>query len=223
MTDTPVPAKKPVRRVNRRHHDTALLKTIGDRMRKARELNCFSQTDAAKLLGYQNSSKLSKIEKAANSKNVPLSVLMKAASIYQVSLDYLFGRSDDWGSSSRATQQREAAAWVFDEWEKARRRDMEVLRKLNDRMSTIDGAIEVCVDQAFAVDEALSWFVSHNRKRFTNDMPGGARLLSAAEKLVSAAKESRASLRRYRMECRSVREPSKSQGDLFEEADDGAA
>ncbi len=215
---------KPARRPNRRHHDTDLLKTIGDRMRKARELNCFSQTDAAKLLGYQNSSKLSKIEKATNSKNVPLAVLVKAANIYQVSLDYLFGRSEDWGTSPRATQQREASAWVFDEWEKARRRDMEVLRKLNDRISTIDGAIELCVDQVFAVDEALAWFVSHNRKRFTNEMPGGARLLSATEKLVSAAKESRASLRRYRMECRVVRNPEKSQRDLFEkEDDDGAA
>ena len=205
-------------RANRRHRDMDLLRTIGERLRAARELSCFSQSDAAKLLGYQNSSKLSKIEKLMNSKNIPLAVLKKAADVYQVSLDYLFGRTDDWGTTSRQNQNREVSAWLFDEWEKARRRDLASLRKLNDRLSTIDGSVETCVDQAFAMGEALNLFIARNRKQFA-DMPGGARLVATAERLSAAAKESRANIRRFHMECRSVRQPENSQEDLFGDKD----
>ncbi len=214
----PAPVPAPPRTRGRRHRDTELLRTIGERLRTARELSCFSQSDAARLLGYQNPSKLSKIEKLMNSKNVPLAVLKRAADVYQVSIDYLMGRTDDWGTPG-IVRGRETAAWLFDEWEKARHRDMETLQKLNCRLNTIDGSIESCVDQAFALSDALQWFVAHNRKRFA-EMPGGARLIASADKLVKAAQESRADIRRFKMECRTARQPDKAQKDLFEEDED---
>lgn len=204
----------------RRHQNAQLVRTIGDRMRQARELCNMSQTEAAKLLGYQNSSKLSKIEKATNSKSIPLSVIMKASKIYEVSVDFLFGTSDDWDTGVRMTRERQTSAWLMDEWEKQRQRDMVAIRQLNDRIGTIDGAVETCISQALELSEAVNWFVSKNRRTFPN-MPGGARVLSATEKLVSAAKESRANMRRYKMECRLARQPAANQKDLFEEAKDG--
>ena len=71
-----------------------LIAIIGCRMREARELCGYSQAKAAELIGYKNSSKLAKIENASDTKSVPIGTLRRAAEIYNVSLDFLFGISD---------------------------------------------------------------------------------------------------------------------------------
>lgn len=199
-----------------RHENAELVKTIGTRLKEARELNNMSQQEAARLFGYRNSSKLSKMERAVNSKTVPLVVIAKAARIYQVSIDYLFGLSADWDTGARMTQERETSAWLLHEWESARERDMQVIRRCNDRMQTIDGAVETCIGEVFEVDTALTKFRELNES--FEEMRGGATLLRNVERCVMAARESRAKLKRFHMECKHIRRDSR-QGELFE--DDG--
>ncbi len=55
-----------------KHDQNKLVRTIGERLRVARELNNLSQSEAARRLGYANPSKLSKIEAAADTNSVPL-------------------------------------------------------------------------------------------------------------------------------------------------------
>ena len=203
-----------MRESNTRHDQAELIKTIGERLKQARELNNMSQTEAAKLFGYRNSSKLSKMERATNSKSVPLTVIAKAAKVYQVSIDFLFGLSADWDTGARMTQERETSAWLMEQWEEARRRDMQIIRRCNDRMQTLDGAVNSCINQAFEVDDALRKFQDLNLD--FEDMLGGSRLVSAIEKNVAAARESRARLRRFHMECKHVR-PDSKQTKLFDD------
>ena len=81
--------KKPA--ANTRMEQAAAVKTIGARMRQARELCNLSQSAAAKRLGYSNSSKLSKVEGATDTNSVPLWLILRAAKVYEVSIDFLFG------------------------------------------------------------------------------------------------------------------------------------
>lgn len=64
--------------------------TIGERLRAAREAAGLPQLEAARLLGYANSSKLSKIEWGRSSE-IPMWVLKRAGWLYDVSTDYLLG------------------------------------------------------------------------------------------------------------------------------------
>lgn len=199
-----------------RHESAELIRTIGDRLRQARELSNLSQQAAAKLLGYQNSSKLSKIERATNSRTVPLWLILRASRLYEVSTDFLFGLSEDWDTGVRMTRERETSAWLFDQWEKSRERDMKTIRLLNDRLETIDGAITMTIGQAFEVEDAFSKFAHLNERAFM-EMRGGARLKSAIEKSVAAASESRARMKRFHMDCKAIGMDCKGQMNLFAE------
>ena len=111
------------RRSSTRLEQAAIVKTIGTRMRQAREMCNLSQSAAAKRLGYANSSKLSKVENATDTNSVPLWLILRAAKAYEVSVDYLFGATDDWEISARMTQEREVSPWLWDAMERARLRD----------------------------------------------------------------------------------------------------
>ena len=67
-----------------------LVRMIGLRMKHARELVNMTQEYAAEKLGYANSSKLSKIENASDTDNVPNYIIERAATLYDVSVDYLY-------------------------------------------------------------------------------------------------------------------------------------
>jgi hypothetical protein len=45
---------------------------------------------------------------------VPLWVILRAAKVYEVSVDFIFGVTDDWETGSRMTQEREVSAWLGD-------------------------------------------------------------------------------------------------------------
>lgn len=64
---------------------------VGGRLRRAREAAGLSQLDAARLIGYANSTKLSKIETGRHTSQIPMWTLKRAAQAYGASLDYLLG------------------------------------------------------------------------------------------------------------------------------------
>lgn len=69
-------------------------RTVGERMRLAREAAGMTQLEAARRLGYANSSKLSKIEKGRSSE-VPTWAIKRAGWLYNVSINYLLGVCDN--------------------------------------------------------------------------------------------------------------------------------
>jgi len=182
-----------------RQEQAAAVKTIGARMRAARELCNLSQNAAAKRLGYSNSSKLSKVEGATDTNSVPLWLILRAANVYEVSIDFLFGASDDWETGARMTQEREVSAWLHDTWEKARQRDMEVLKRLHDRMQTLAQTVADMVVLAEDAGLALTRFAELNPA--FEEMRAGSRLVAAVERASNAAKSAKTKMARFRMEC----------------------
>ncbi len=182
-----------------RHEQAALLKTIGARMRKAREMCGMSQVTAAKRLGLPTSSRLSKIEGAADARSVPDWVKDRAADLYQVSLDYLYGRTDDWEVGSRMTQEREIGAYLLETWEVMRRRDMEALAALHDHMEALRSNISLGQQESDRLMDGIRRFTELN-PNFEN-MRGSAMIVGPAERVTEACRHGVRMIARFRQKC----------------------
>lgn len=182
-----------------RKEQAAAVKTIGARMRQARELCNLSQSAAAKRLGYSNSSKLSKVEGATDTNSVPLWLILRAAKVYEVSIDFLFGVTDDWEVGARMSIERETSAWLFDTWEKARQRDMAALKKLHDKVEAMSEAVALMLTTTDDVGAALARFIELNPD--FEDMKAGSRLTGSIGRAADAAKNAKEKMTRFRLEC----------------------
>lgn len=179
---------------------SALAKSIGSRMRQAREIAGMSQSVAAQRLGYSNSSKLAKVEGGTDTNSVPLWLIIRAARLYEVSIDYLFGESDDWELSARKCQERDVSKWVFQAWEVARQRDMDVLKRLNNRLESMDGSVNSMLATSEELTAAMRRFMELNPE-FEENMRGGSRLLVSVERMSEVANGAKARMERFRREC----------------------
>lgn len=111
--------------------DRALLAVIKSRLKKARVMSGISLSDAAISLGFKSISALSKIESVNErhgAKIIDHFFLVKASDYYDVSLDYLYGRTDDWEYTG-IIRNAESTSMSFIEqaWQKARFRDIAAL------------------------------------------------------------------------------------------------
>jgi len=74
--------------------EAALMRVIGSRMTEARHLCQYNRDIAANLLMVKPSL-LRRVETALDLKYIPLNLVYRASQLYDVSLDYIFGESDD--------------------------------------------------------------------------------------------------------------------------------
>lgn len=184
----------PVFRDNVKIEQAAVVKTIGARMREARELCNMSQSAAARRLGYSNPSKLSKVEGATDTNSAPLWLIVRASKLYDVSVDFLFGASDDFETGL----QRPVQTWLIGEWEKSRLADMKALEKLHRRVAAVSSLLPAVADEAERTAEAIGRFAELNPE--FDDMRGGASLAASAENLTRLARDASATVRRFRIE-----------------------
>lgn len=197
----------------------ALIREMGGRMKEARELNNLTQQSAALKLGYRNSSKLAKVENATDTNSIPLWLIHRASKLYAVSTDFLFGLNDDWEQSARLTIERQSGIWLNEQWERLRRRDMEVLQKFSARLEALDSTISNQFRLVKDLKEALMSFNSLNPE-FENDMRGSARLTSVVERLERSSQVAEAKLRKFRKECELANATNETlQLPLFEDED----
>lgn len=197
----------------------ALIREMGGRMKEARELNNLTQQSAALKLGYRNSSKLAKVENATDTNSIPLWLIHRASKLYAVSTDFLFGLNDDWEQSARLTIERQSGIWLNEQWERLRRRDMEVLQKFSARLEVLDTTISNQFRLVKDLKEALMSFNSLNPE-FENDMRGSARLTSVVERLERSSQVAEAKLRKFRKECELANATNETlQLPLFEDED----
>lgn len=171
-----------------------LVQVIGARLAEARELCNMSQSVAAQRLGYSNSSKLSKVEGATDTNSVPLWLIVRASKLYDVSIDFLFGTSDDWETGLK----RPVQGWLLDTWQAARVRDLAELEKLHRRVAAVSSLLPAVADEAWRVAEAIERFAELNPE--FEEMRGSARLAAAAENLISLAANANGAAQRFRVE-----------------------
>lgn len=179
-----------------KHEQAAAVRIIGERLRQARELCNMSQIVAAKRFGYANSSKLSKIEAATDTNSVPLWLIVRASKLYDVSIDYLFGLTDDFEVGLR----RGVQTWLIGELEKKRIRDMAELEKLHRRVAAVSSILPAIAEESERTAEAIQRFAEINAG--FDDMRGGARIAAAAESLNRHARDANAAIQRFHIEIR---------------------
>jgi transcriptional regulator with XRE-family HTH domain len=192
-----------------------IVATIGQRMREARGLCNISQEVAAARLGYANSSKLAKVEKASDTNSVPLWLILRAAKAYDVSIDYLFGLTDDWETGIRLKQEREVSTWLFDKWKTLHARDLAVLVTLHRRMdwfreniAELTASVLKIVDAFYAYER----FACKKYKHKPDEIPGLNPLYSAIMKSDAIARGMSARFRRIEEELRDVQTVQEQQG-----------
>lgn len=173
-----------------------LVHIIGDRLREARELCNLSQSEAARRFGYSNPSKLSKVELATDTNSVPLWLIARAAKLYEVSLDFLFGFSDDF----EVGVPRGAQPWLINAWEKARERDMAALARLHEEIATVSQHIAVLTADAREVAGALQTVCLRNPEFI--DMPASGMLAGRIERMQEHARAAEGAIRKFRLGLR---------------------
>ena len=169
----------------------ALVQAIGLRLREARLAAGFNQLNAAKHLGYANSSKLAKIERGLHSSQIPVWMLKRAAGVYGVSVDYLLCTSDRMqGDGMPSIVMEEMVEAMKTEWARMTNRDVIAVQAILGRTALLEGAladVEMATQEAL---EALARVETLNPYRWLK-LRGGTRLLSAVERAVAAAKQGR--------------------------------
>lgn len=171
----------------------AIVRTIGERMRQAREMCNLSQSEAARQFGYANPSKLSKVEAAIDTNSVPLWLIRRAAEVYEVSVDFLFGLSEDWETGApRGTQ-----AWLLDAWNKMRLRDIGLLDRVHSEAATVACTTSNVLDAVRGVGDALT--VYRERNPGFDDSAASSLLVSRISRLEMAAKRAEAGLKRFQL------------------------
>jgi len=187
----PVAANSPV--LSGKHEQAALVRTIGERMRQARELCNLSQSEAARRIGYANPSKLSKVEAATDTNSVPLWLITAAARVYEVSVDFLFGITDDFETGVPRAMQ----PWLLDAWERMRERDLQTLNRVHAEVVTVSGVTADLVAAVGSIGEALSIYRARNEG--FDDSPASSLLTHRLARLEACARNAEAGLMRFRL------------------------
>lgn len=182
--------------------------TIGQRMRAARQALNLSQLNAARQLGYANSSKLAKIEGGMGdwgraSRNVQLWVIERAACLYGVSADYLFGLCDNpAGLEWIETQELDEVCHDLirnEECREAKARELIVLaaglQRASDLMAGISSAVGQMSQAMRLVEQNETW----------QDARGGSRLASACERVTTTVRTAGPHIHRARPTARQLR------------------
>lgn len=161
-----------------------IVKVFGRRMKEARELCGLSGLEAAERLGYMNSSKLSKIEHASDGETIPPFLPYKASIVYQVSMDFLYGLSDDWQRDPIISQQCQIQRAL----EQVSTEENNAIRNLFDQLSVVEQAAEVAFNRFGEIKKIVNRFRELNPE-FDEKLKLGAKLLRVVDEANSEVLE----------------------------------
>lgn len=197
------PSRTSLSGIPNRQDQAVLARSVGKRLREAREMVGLSQLNAAKQLGYANSSKLAKIEGGKDSSQIPLWVIKRASCLYDVAVDYLLGNTETMEvGDTRHAALREMSTHMREHWERLRQRDVMVEQALRERIIAIEETVVLLESEASEASAAMARCAELNPE--WQDMRGGSRLFDAVERTAAAARTSRSKLNRYRREAKAA-------------------
>ncbi|MDP2432585.1 MAG: helix-turn-helix transcriptional regulator, partial [Pseudomonadota bacterium] len=175
-----------------------LARTIGLRLAEARQIAGWTQAEAARLLGI-SAARLQKIERAEDITRIAFWIPRRAAEVYEVSTDFLYGLTDDWEETwLEHAYERGVSKWLFREFESRYHEQAAEIRAFGKRAAVTTRHIQTLAALADEGAAALA------RIRATNpgfdDLIGGATLVYKIEKLAEVARTARLELHRFHMD-----------------------
>jgi len=175
--------------------EIAQTKTIGHRLREARSESGLTMYKAAKQIGV-TTSQLCNYEITLGSYPIPKWVVAWAASVYGVSVDFLFGSNEDWERCADARRDRDSLSFI-----QRRHLEMDCQRiseqiRLQDRLELISETVTKLPGSIHEIHDALARFIELNPEFL--DMPGGSSLVRSIESAASHAHQSNCKLVRHK-------------------------
>ena len=176
-----------------RRLNAALRKVVSDRFLQARELNGMSQTEAAERLGYKKSAQVSQWEHGK--RQPPIDRMIITALVYGVSLDYLYGLTDEPERDQHFTYRKAMARNIESQLRNHADRIAESLMAMTKTGGMSLLTIKALVSRANEAATSMRRFAQINAKKFDN-MPGGASVLHACVSLEALVREASAMVAR---------------------------
>lgn len=165
--------------------EIATIKTIGARLREARELTRLSIQDAAELLGIQPEG-LRRIETGVDVENIPLHLIRKATELYEVSVDFIYGLSgDEWERCPEARRERDFIGALRSEFYSEQAKIAAELIHQRNQIEALANTVTALTPAIRAVYNSILRFWELNQE-FT-DMPAGAPVINALDLAEKAA------------------------------------
>ncbi len=116
---------------------------------------------------------LADIESGTDIKSIPLLIIYKASQVYDVSMDFIFGISDDWERDPSIAMQRQFGAMLHN-WHKKKLSALAVDMAAKQRQQdTLINSAEILIHAIAEVDEAFLIFKEMNH---FDDLPAGSKL-----------------------------------------------
>lgn len=167
----------------------SLSEIIRKRLIHARNLNRLDQIEASRLLGYKNSSALSKIE--SGFAKIPKDFLIKSAHAYGVSMDYLMGLHDEPERDPETAERMAILRSVREQITEQNDRMVKVLLANAADMTPMQGHLNALIS---SVGRCLDAFdtVCRRNPQFIDDVIAGSTLQRAVDDafaISSAAKK----------------------------------
>lgn len=169
-----------------RRLNAALRKVVAGRFVQARELNGMSQTEASERMGYEKSTQLSLWEHGV--RLPPIDRMIVAALVYGVSLDYLYGLSDEPERDQHDAVRRALARNMEDQLRSHADRIAASMLAFSKHGGMNVMTVKSLVVRASEAAKAVRRFSELNAKKFDN-MPGGATVLHACVALEALVRE----------------------------------
>ena len=176
--------------------------TIGPRLVAARELNGIPQQEAARLAGMGNSTQLSLWEMGRRAPT--LDGLLAVANTLGVSMDFIFGLSDDPERDARSARRNSCIRAVNSMLTKTAERIADFIDS-SDSLAGPDAAnFRELLTAASELSAAAEQYHRLNREQFETS-PGSATLLAATERMDRVRLKARATLRGHDAFAESMR------------------
>jgi DNA-binding XRE family transcriptional regulator len=176
--------------------EVAIIKIVGSRMREARELCKLPRHVAADRLGVSDQS-LDRIESGIDIETIPLKVIRQASLVYDVSVDFLLGFSDDWETDPKTRQDREFAAYLHQEQIQLFSRWAVKQMRQECQVEAMAKAVGVLPAEIEAVDEALAAFKRMNPE--FDKLAAGSQLQHRIQRANEKAQVARCALIRHKI------------------------
>jgi hypothetical protein len=197
-------------------NDNELIKIFGSQMKDSRVMCNLTQQEAAKLLGWgwDNSSCLAKVEKGTYTKAVDPKLAIRASRVYGVSLDYLYGETDDWERDPVIAQQKNIEGFIAKAMQHHLAAEINAIRMLSNKIVTLESSVNEMIPLANRCNEAFASFKQANPK-FEN-MPKSSPLQFNIGRLLQKSHDVRRLLQKFHAETGAVMKSSRELLPLME-------
>lgn len=172
--------------------EVAVLKTIAARLREARGLAGPYDYQALKLFGI-STTELAALEDGIYT--IPLSTIKKASEIYGVSIDYLFGETEDWELCIEVRMERDFSAHLHSLLVTEQAKVAVKLVEQDSRITALSEVVTVLAPAIKDVYDAILRFWELNPG--FDEMAAGAPVISSLDRADKAAHESVCQLIRH--------------------------